>query len=373
MASPSPPTPPASSSQPGRPFAQVLHTSCEVLVSKLPLSAIKGDSLHIKITQSEYEKGLNDCKRNLQGRLMFNKGDRPMTARDLKVKLSALWNPSCPWHLVSLGRDFYEFQFTSYEDMRLAWSMGSINLKLETLRLSKWTNDFNTYAPRQTHAQIWIRIMELPQEYWRQPTLFEIASAVGTPLTLDDTTTQRAFSHYARVLVDIDLSRRLFDEITVERDGYEFKVEVVYECLPSFCPHCVAIGHDLSSCRRLHPVKDSAPVRNTAPIKKPIARYIVKGSVPMDRPVLIPKVTKNSSNPTLIPTAPLLNNIITTLDVNPLRGFYFSKLSPAAARLTGLMREWLLSVLRNMICVFCSLLGVVRIWTKLLFAMRSTT
>jgi hypothetical protein len=64
--------------------------------------------------------------------------------------------------------------------------------------------------------------------------LFEIASAVGTPLTLDDSTTKRAFGHYARVLVDIDLSRRLFDEIMVERDGFAFQVEVVYERLPAF-------------------------------------------------------------------------------------------------------------------------------------------
>jgi hypothetical protein len=65
-------------------------------------------------------------------------------------------------------------------------------------------------------------------------TLFEISSVVGTPLTLDDSTAKRAFGNYARVLVDIDLSRRLFDEITVERDGFAFQVEVVYERLPAF-------------------------------------------------------------------------------------------------------------------------------------------
>jgi hypothetical protein len=257
-------------------FAQVLQNSCEVLVSQLPLPAIKGDSLYIKITQSEYEKGLIDCKRNLHGRLMLSKGDKPVTAKDLKAKLTQLWKPACPWHLVSLGRGFYEFQFTSYEDMRLAWSMGTINLKPGILRLSKWTNDFNTYAPRQTHAQIWVRLMELPQEYWRQRTLFEIASAVGTPLTLDEATNHRAFGHYARVLVDIDLSRRLFDEITV-RDGYEFKLEVVYERLPAFCLHCITIGHDLSSCRWLLPAKEilkQEPVKK--PLHKPQTQYVPK-------------------------------------------------------------------------------------------------
>jgi hypothetical protein len=74
--------------------------------------------------------------------------------------------------------------------------------------------------------------MELLQEYWRQRTLFEIVSALGTRLGLDDFTKNRTFGHYARILVDNDLSRRLFDEIMV-----------VYERLLEFCPHCQVIGH----------------------------------------------------------------------------------------------------------------------------------
>jgi hypothetical protein len=134
--------------------------------------------------------------------------------------------------MVSLGRGFYEFHFDSFEDMRLVWSSGTINLKPGLMRLTKWTNDFNTSTPRQTHAQIWIRLMELPQEYWRQRTLFEIASAIGTPLSLDESTINRTFGHYARVLVDMDLSRLVFDEVMVEREGFTFKIQVVYEWLP---------------------------------------------------------------------------------------------------------------------------------------------
>jgi hypothetical protein len=79
------------------------------------------------------------------------------------------------------------------------------------------------------------------------------------------------------VLVDIDLSRRLFDEITVEQDGYEFKLEVVYERLPAFCPHCITIGHDLSSSRWLLPAKEflkQEPVKK--PLHKPQTQYVPK-------------------------------------------------------------------------------------------------
>jgi hypothetical protein len=45
--------------------------------------------------------------------------------------------------MISNEREFYEFQLASFEDMQLASSLGTINLKPSVLHLSKWTNDFN--------------------------------------------------------------------------------------------------------------------------------------------------------------------------------------------------------------------------------------
>lgn len=42
----------------------------------------------------------------------------------------------------------------------------------------------------------------------------------------------------------------------MEREGYAFNVEG-YERLPLFCSHCHFIGHNLSSCKWLHPSKDT--------------------------------------------------------------------------------------------------------------------
>ncbi|MCI19483.1 defensin-like protein, partial [Trifolium medium] len=53
---------------------------------------------------------------------------------------------------------------------------------------------------------MWIRLMDLPLEYWRPKLLFEIANGVGPPLMIDESTKRRAFGHYGRVLVEIDIS-----------------------------------------------------------------------------------------------------------------------------------------------------------------------
>jgi len=135
--------------------------------------------------------------------------------------------------------------------------VGPVNLKPGVLRLFEWTNDFNMHTQRSTHVQVWIRLLELPQEYWMERTLREITSVVGTPLLINNATSKHIFGHYARVLVDMDFSRKLFNEIVVEMEGYAFTVEVAYERLPDFCTHCQNIGHDVITCRWLYPRKDN--------------------------------------------------------------------------------------------------------------------
>jgi len=123
----------------------------------------------------------------------------------------------------------------------------------DLLRLSQWTKDFNYHSQKQTHVSIWIRLVELPQEYWRERTLMEIASAVGIPIDLDGPTRNRTFGHYACILVDIDLSKRAYDEILFERNGFAFKVEVQYERRSLFFHHFYSIGQNVTECRWLHP------------------------------------------------------------------------------------------------------------------------
>jgi len=152
---------------------------------------------------------------------------------------------------VPLGKGFLEFSFSSIEDMRKIWSLRLINLSPGLLRFFCWTKDFKPQNQVQTHEQIWIRLMHLPQEYWHKQTLFEIASGIGTPLSIDEATNKRLFGLYARVLVDVDLSSKLYNFVLVERDNHAFHVKVSYEKHLLFCNHCKIIGHSLQQCKKI--------------------------------------------------------------------------------------------------------------------------
>jgi hypothetical protein len=252
-----PPTAPQVVAAPKPSFAQALQGK-SALSDPLPVPSIRGDMLSVKITDDVYARGLDFCKTNLRGRLVFNKGDKPLSSKDLADRLQKVWKVKGPWHLTSLGRGFYEFFFNSQDDMKTVWAAGTVSLKPGLLRLFDWKKDFNMHTHRQTHTQVWVRLWELPEEYWMERTLYEIAGAVGTPLLIDNVTRNRLYGHYARILVDLDLSKDLFYEIMVEREGFAFPLAIEYEGLPDFCKHCSSIGHDVSKCRWLHPRKDDS-------------------------------------------------------------------------------------------------------------------
>jgi len=66
------------------------------------------------------------------------------------------------WSVIPLGKGFFEFKFQSIEDMHKILALGAVNLKLGILRFYYWTKDFMPQHQVETHAQIWVKLMN----YW---------------------------------------------------------------------------------------------------------------------------------------------------------------------------------------------------------------
>jgi hypothetical protein len=125
------------------------------------------------------------------------------------------------------------------------------------LKLFAWSKEFNPKKQQNSFAQVWIRIYGLAQEYWRKNILFSIASGIGSPLGTDSVTAkpmlERTFGLYARVLVEIYLTKALRHKLLVERKGFAFYVDIEYENVPDYCTHCRTIGHHIDFCKKSRP------------------------------------------------------------------------------------------------------------------------
>jgi len=221
-------------------FSQALGNTCDIHFSQLPTPCIKGDMVVVWVDEEDYMIGLEDCKIHVHGRIILSKGDKPFTHLDLTKKLQLVWKAIGPWKAIPLGKGFYEFEFSSLEDMRLILGMGSLQLSPDFLRLFAWTKDFVPSTMKSTKTQTWVRIYHFPLEYWRPRAIFSITRGIGTPLSSDD------HSLFARVLADIDLLSPLPDHLLVERLYFAFEADVEYEWLPPFLSNCKMIGHELA-------------------------------------------------------------------------------------------------------------------------------
>ncbi|XP_039134872.1 uncharacterized protein LOC120272174 [Dioscorea cayenensis subsp. rotundata] len=123
------------------------------------------------------------------------------------------------------------------------WSVNGI-----ILQLSPWKPFFEPTFAKLSSAAIWIQLHNLPVEFWEGETLEAIANQFGTLLKVDEFTAALTRSKFARICVDVDLSKPLSRGFWIGDDHHRVFVIVLYERLPTFCYSCGLIGHGTNSC-----------------------------------------------------------------------------------------------------------------------------
>lgn len=111
------------------------------------------------------------------------------------------------------------------------WFVNGFNLVL-----FPWTPFFYPYSATISHIDQWIRIPRLPWEYWTLDTLTELLKIVGRVIRVDQNTLLRLKGKFARVCVNLDISKPLPGSLLVSAHGRFLKVPLIYEGLHEVCP-----------------------------------------------------------------------------------------------------------------------------------------
>ncbi|CAH9114817.1 unnamed protein product [Cuscuta europaea] len=112
--------------------------------------------------------------------------------------------------------------------------------------------DFSFVDKEFLKVPIWVKFPNLPLKLWNDDAMSEVASMVGVPLTTDKVTQDKSNHHFARVLIEVDVSKPPKLSFPIRLPSRKiFKQHVVYETFPNFCFHCKEYGHHPFICKAL--------------------------------------------------------------------------------------------------------------------------
>ena len=110
--------------------------------------------------------------------------------------------------------------------------------------VKKWSTNFDFKAEILRVMPVWIRLPSLPLHFWGEETPSRIVSAVGVPNLADDCIAKQLKVSYARVLVEVDITKEFVKDIKVRNSTRrEFTQRAIPKRRPFFCHKCNKVGH----------------------------------------------------------------------------------------------------------------------------------
>ncbi|XP_075079920.1 uncharacterized protein LOC142165218 [Nicotiana tabacum] len=101
---------------------------------------------------------------------------------------------------------------------------GPHTMGAKPLILKSWSADFDLYNEVLKTIPLWVSFPNLPLNCWGRMTLSRIASGLGCPIYADECTTNTSKIFYARVLIEMDISKELPKCIKIQDPaGKEFE------------------------------------------------------------------------------------------------------------------------------------------------------
>ncbi|XP_058753872.1 uncharacterized protein LOC131627051 [Vicia villosa] len=195
------------------------------------------------------------------------KDDLSMNA--VKKFIMNVWNFVVLPDLYYNKEGYFLVRFTSKEDKDAVLMRGPYTIFKKPILLHEWTPDFTLQDDVLRVLPIWVTFPQLPLKFWGDKSIGKIASAVGKPLMTDECTARKLRVSYAKVLIEVDVTVELKEEIMI-RDGNSGKISqrVEYEWRPPFCAKCNKVGH---TCKN----KVEIPMK---PIWKPKKNEVIQES-----------------------------------------------------------------------------------------------
>jgi len=165
---------------------------------------------------------------------------------DLHNWIHTNWTTSCQVLLCSKG--FFVVQFESQEDYQKILMQGPWFWGRAGLFITPWFPEFDADNMVVTKMPVWVRLPNLPLPFWHHEVLEDIGNRLGKFIISDEERREQGLFTYARICVEIDLSKGLPDKIQLQHESFKRIQALDYENTAFRCRSCHMTGHLHDSC-----------------------------------------------------------------------------------------------------------------------------
>lgn len=134
----------------------------------------------------------------------------------LLSRVTALWKPAGKIDCIDLGKDYFLIRFSLLEDHDSVLKKGPWFIGDHFLAIHPWKPNFCPASVSLSSVAVWVRLPQLPIEYYDTLVLKDIGKAIGPVLRIDTHTASKARGRYARMCVQVDVSKPLISTIVIE-------------------------------------------------------------------------------------------------------------------------------------------------------------
>ena len=181
----------------------------------------------------------------------------------LHNRLLSLWKPAGRLDCVDLGNGFFLTWFYLREDFEAILKKGPWFIGGFFLSIRLWEPNFHPATANVSSIAVWIRLNELPIEYYHAEALHQIGKTIGNVLRVDTHTASETRGRFARLCIQVDVNKPLATAILIGK----FEQPICYKGIHKLCFVCGRMGHTQEFCPQV--------VRQDLPIKK--AKTVAEG------------------------------------------------------------------------------------------------
>ncbi|KAF7811883.1 uncharacterized protein G2W53_032859 [Senna tora] len=213
----------------------------------------------------------------------------------------AIWKLKAEPHLLGIGQGFVIINFKFVEDKWRELLAGPTLIDGHFKSIQLWTPRFNpSENVRNVMSPVWVRLENLPLEFYHREVLVHIGNSLGTFLGLDADTNNMSKLKFARVCVLANLDKPLPPFICIN----EFYQKVTFEGSFGFCFWCGKNGHPSSVCKFAIPsslVREPPSMLPTEPSNEWVTVRTKKNKLPVKGNSSFSSIPGNGWSATSIP------------------------------------------------------------------------